>query len=52
MDIQINNLWPLRELQEPYLNVVAMGRYVCSDSVLVVYTCQNGFRWAVLTPFN
>ena len=52
MDIQINNLWPLRELQEPYLNVVAMGRFVLSDSAIVVYTCQNGFRWAVLTPFN
>lgn len=52
MEIQINQLWPLRPLQAPYLQIVAMGRYVCSDSIVVVFTAENGFRWAVLTPFN
>ena len=49
---QESRLWPLANLQPPYLNIIAIERYVCQDSIVVVYSAENGYRWAVLTPFN
>ncbi|MGH9970329.1 MAG: hypothetical protein ACREBG_21410, partial [Pyrinomonadaceae bacterium] len=44
--------WALATLQPPYVNIIVIERYVCRDSVVVVFTAENRFRWAVLTPFN
>lgn len=49
---QLNLMWPLKKLQEPYQQIIAIERYVCRESVVVVFTTETGYRWAVLTPFN
>lgn len=32
--------------------VVLIERYLCQDSVVVVYTLDTGAYWVVLTPYN
>lgn len=49
---RINHLWQLTRLIPPYQNIIVMERYVCRDSVVVVFTTETGYCWAVLTPFN
>ena len=52
MAAQENRLWPLLDLHAPYVNIITIERYVCRDSVVVVFTAENRYKWAVLTPFN
>lgn len=40
------------QLQAPYQWIWLIERYLCQDSVLVVFTAANGTRLAVLTPYN
>lgn len=40
------------QLQVPYLWIVAIERYFCSDSVVVVFIAEDGRRLCVLTPYN
>ena len=52
METHEHILWPLLALQPPYVNIIAVERYVCRDSIVVVFTAENWCQWTVLTPFN
>ena len=36
----------------PYVPIVLIERYICDDSVLVVFTLETGEWFHVLTPYN
>ena len=52
MEAHEHTLWPLLALHLPYVNIIAVERYVCRDSIVVVFTAENRWRWTVMTPFN
>ena len=39
-------------LRWPYLQIVEIQRWVCRDSVVVVFVLETGDKFVILTPFN
>ena len=40
------------QLCEPYLQIVEIQRWVCRDSVVVIFVLETGDKFVILTPFN
>ena len=40
------------QLCEPYLQIVAIQRWVLRDSVVVIFVLETGDKFVILTPFN
>lgn len=51
MAFNVGDLRPIY-LQPPYLQIVAITRAFCSDSVIVILEAENGQRILTLTPYN
>mgnify|MGYP001596162574 CR=1 len=42
----------MAKVQAPFINIVLVERYLCSDSVVVVFTLETGEKFVILTPYN
>ena len=47
-----NGMMRVPQLAYPYLRIVEIQRWVCRDSVVVVFVVETGERFVILTPFN
>ena len=40
------------QLLAPYIQIVEIQRWLCRDSVLVVFVLETGEKFLILTPYN